>query len=99
MNNSAIRLFAVLVAMSAAHRATAEVIVANCTGMVNFDIYTFDTEEPVQEVALIGMAEVTVSDKSILLTGAFGTYEFDISVGTLYHNGTDTGVYCTYKRK
>ncbi|GGD41906.1 hypothetical protein [Sinisalibacter lacisalsi] len=75
---------------------SAETIIANCTGMLDFDIYTIDTSQSSQEVENIGMAEVTVEEEAILLTGEFGEYRFDLEAGTLYHNGSDTGVYCTY---
>jgi hypothetical protein len=71
-------------------------VTANCTGMFNLDVYTFDPALPTQDVANIGTAEVAFSDQAIVLTGAFGEYRFDLKVGTLYHNGSDTGVYCTY---
>jgi hypothetical protein len=80
------------------HLASADTIVANCTSMVDFDIYTIDTEEPTQEIALIGTAEVAIDEKNIVLTGDFGEYKFDLEVGTLYHNDSDTSIYCTYKR-
>lgn len=76
--------------------ATAGTITANCTGMMDFDIYTFDTEKEMQEINKIGMSKVEITDEAIVLTGDFGDYRFDLGVGTLYHNGTDTGIYCTY---
>jgi len=79
--------------------ASAESIVANCTGMVNFDIYTIDTQMASQEVENIGMSDTVIDDEAIVLTGDFGEYRFDLNVGTLYHNGSDTGVYCTYSTK
>ena len=42
-----------MVLLGSVHAGMAEKIVANCTGMVDFDIYTIDTEEPVQDVALV----------------------------------------------
>lgn len=74
----------------------AETITANCTGMLNLDIYTFDTALPKQDIIGIGPADVAITDQMIVLTGAFGEYRFDLKVGTLYHNGSDTGLYCTY---
>lgn len=86
--------------IGAASPSWSESIVANCTGMVNFDIYTIDTEESSQEIENIGLSEVSfVEDMEIVLTGDFGEYRFDRKVGTLYHNGSDTGVYCTYSTK
>ena len=76
--------------------ATAETITANCTGMLNFDIYNFDSKAPQQTVEGIGEANFELTEDAIILTGAFGEYRFDIEVGTLYHNGSDTGIYCTY---
>ena len=99
MNLLPLRNIAILMLCSVAPMSQAGTIVANCTGMVNLDIYTIDTEKQAQDVAIIGTSDVTITDKAILLTGAFGSYEFALDVGTLYHNGTDTGVYCTYKRK
>lgn len=75
----------------------AATVTANCTGMFNLDIYEIDTELSSQEVAGIGTAEVIWSEEDILLTGSFGSYRFDLKAGTLYHNDSDTGVYCTYK--
>jgi hypothetical protein len=76
--------------------ATAEIITANCTGMLNFDIYKFDSEAPQQMVEGIGEANFELIEDSIILTGVFGEYRFNIEAGTLYHNGSDTGIYCTY---
>ena len=42
-----------MVLLGSVHAAMAEKIEANCTGMIDFDIYTIDTEEPVQDIALI----------------------------------------------
>jgi hypothetical protein len=67
--------------------------------MVNFDIYTIDTQMASQEVENIGMSDTVIDDEAIVLTGDFGEYRFDLNVGTLYHNGSDTGVYCTYSTK
>jgi len=52
-----------------------------------------------QEVENIGMSDTVIDDEAIVLTGDFGEYRFDLNVGTLYHNGSDTGVYCTYSTK
>ena len=76
--------------------ASADVITANCTGMLNFDIYTFDTEKPTQEIENIGTAEFSMDEDFIYLRGTFGEYKFDLKAGTLYHNESDTSVYCTY---
>jgi len=81
------------------HMGWAENIVANCTGMLNLDIYTIDTEQATQDVENIGMADVMIDEEFIVLTGDFGEYKFDRNVGTLYHNGNDTSVYCTYSTK
>ena len=77
--------------------ALAGTVTANCTGMLNLDIYEIDTGRDTQDVAGIGASAVTVSEDEIVLTGAFGSYRFDLKAGTLYHNDSDTGVYCTYK--
>lgn len=77
--------------------ALAGTVTANCTGMLNLDIYEIDTGLAEQDVDGIGASEVTFSDEEIVLTGAFGSYRFDLKAGTLYHNDSDTGVYCTYK--
>jgi hypothetical protein len=77
-------------------RATAGTIVANCTGMVNFDIYRMDPDLPTQDVEGIGQSEFSRDESSIRLRGDFGEYRFDLKVGTLYLNDSDTGVYCTY---
>ena len=90
-------LFAVgLTALVTPGPVSAGTITANCTGMFNLDVYTFESTLPKQDVASIGSADVTISDQEIVLKGAFGEYRFDLKVGTLYHNGSDTGVYCTY---
>ncbi len=75
----------------------ADTVIANCTGMLNFDVYTIDTERPRQEIDGIGEAEVTMDEDFIYLDGSFGEYRFDLKAGTLYHNDSDTSVYCTYK--
>ena len=77
--------------------AAAGTITANCTGMLNLDIYRIESDQPTQDIDKIGPSQVTISDTEILLEGAFGTYRFDLKAGTLYQNGSDTGVYCTYK--
>ncbi len=87
---------AVLAGSMFAVSASAETITANCTGMLNFDIYNFDTEAPLQTVEGIGEANYERTEDAIILTGDFGEYRFDILLGTLYHNGSDTGIYCTY---
>ncbi|MYA87350.1 MAG: hypothetical protein F4X97_02650 [Boseongicola sp. SB0662_bin_57] len=88
-----------MVLLGSVHAGMAEKIEANCTGMVDFDIYTIDTEKPVQEIALIGKSTVAIDDEFIVLTGDFGEYKFDLNRGTLYRDGSDTGIYCTYSRK
>lgn len=85
-----------LAAGTAAAPSQAAIIVANCTGMVNFDIYNLDDDQPVQEVEGVGKAEYERNDDFILLRGAFGEMKFDLKAGTLYRNGSDTGIYCTY---
>ncbi len=87
-----------LVAWIVPAAAMAETITANCTGMFNLDVYEIDAAKPSQEVAGVGMADVTISDEAIVLTGSFGEMRFDLKVGTLYKNGSDTGIYCTYAR-
>lgn len=87
---------AVLAGSMFAVSASAETITANCTGMLNFDIYNFDSESPLQTIEGIGEANFELTEVDIILTGAFGEYRFNIVDGTLYHNGSDTGIYCTY---
>lgn len=77
--------------------AHADTITANCTGMLNLDRYEFDDDQPEQDVAGIGPSTFSIDDQEIRLLGDFGEYRFDLNVGTLYHNGTDTGLYCTYR--
>jgi hypothetical protein len=85
-------------AIVAGQAASAEIITANCTGMFNLDVYAIDASKPSQEVAGIGMAEVSINEEAIVLTGDFGEMRFDLKVGTLYKNGSDTGIYCTFAR-
>lgn len=88
---------AVAIAMSGpVATAAAATITANCTGMLNLDVYTFDPGLQTQEVAPLGTAEFSMTEDEIRLVGAFGVYRFDLKRGTLYHNDRDTGVYCTY---
>jgi len=87
-----------LVAAIAAPGAMAETITANCTGMFNLDVYVIDGAKPSQEVAGVGPAEVTINEEAIVLVGSFGEMRFDLKVGILYKNGSDTGIYCTYAR-
>lgn len=75
---------------------SSDIITANCTGMLDLNVYTFDPDLPKQDVEGIGSADFSMDDTMILLRGAFGTYRFDLKVGTLYHNDSDTGLYCTY---
>lgn len=77
--------------------AHADTITANCTGMLNLDRYEFDTDQPEQDVAGIGPSTFSIDEQEIRLVGDFGEYRFDLKVGTLYHNGSDTGLYCTYR--
>lgn len=79
--------------------AAADIVTANCTGMLDLDVYKFDTTLASQDIDGIGMADVTMDDDAIRLEGDFGTYVFDLNVGTLYHNDSDTGLYCTYKTR
>ena len=79
-----------MVLLGSVHAAMAEKIEANCTGMIDFDIYTIDTEEPIQDIALIGTSNVAIDDEFIILTGDFGEYKFDLNRGTLYRDGSDT---------
>ena len=81
------------------HSANAEIIEANCTGMLEFDIYEIDTDVAKQEIYKIGESEVSIDEEFIRLAGDFGEYRFDLNAGTLYHNDSDTGVYCTYSTK
>ncbi|MFZ9948385.1 MAG: hypothetical protein ACO3FX_02075 [Gemmobacter sp.] len=87
-----------LVAGMAAQGAMAETITANCTGMFNLDVYVIDAAKTSQEVAGVGLAEVTINEDAIVLMGSFGEMRFDLKVGTLFKNGSDTGIYCTYAR-
>lgn len=85
-----------LAALAFPLQASAATITANCTGMLNFDIYTIDTERATQEVEGIGTSEFSMDEKFIYLRGDFGEYKFDLKAGTLYLNDSDTSVYCTY---
>lgn len=91
-----IAFLATVVLTCAPHGARADVITANCTGMMDLNIYTFDTALPEQEVAGIGTGSFRIDDDAIVMTGTFGEYRFDRKVGTLYQDGRDTGLYCTY---
>lgn len=86
-----------LIWLTAPVPALANTVIANCTGMLNFDIYTIETDRPRQEIEGIGEAEVSMDEDFIYLHGDFGEYRFDLKAGTLYHNDSDTSVYCTYK--
>jgi hypothetical protein len=77
--------------------ASATTITANCTGMLDLNIYEIDPTLETQEVEGIGLSTITKSDDEIRLAGDFGEYRFDLKAGTLYHNDSDTGLYCTYK--
>ena len=96
LRNLAVANVAALAILALPGASAAATVTANCTGMLDFDIYSFDTEKPVQDVNKIGTANFQMDDKAIVLTGKFGEYRFDLKVGTLYHNGSDTGIYCTY---
>ena len=96
LSRSQLALCAGLAFLNLGGQASAGTIKANCTGMLNFDIYTFDSEKESQDVQGIGTSQFTQADGFITLVGDFGEYKFDLSAGTLYLNGNDTGVYCTY---
>lgn len=96
LSRSNVALCASLAFLTLAGQAWAGTITANCTGMLNFDIYTFDSEKDSQDVKGIGASQYTQTDDFITLVGDFGEYKFDLAAGTLYLNGNDTGVYCTY---
>ena len=85
-----------LAATLAAGAAWSDMLTANCTGMLDVNVYKIDLALGTQVVDGIGDAVVTVSEDAILLDGAFGQYRFDRKVGTLYHDEKDTGLYCTY---
>lgn len=76
--------------------ALADIVTANCTSMLDFDIYKFDTNQAEQTIDGIGDSEFSMDESEIVLVGDFGEYRFDLDVGTLYHNDSDTSVYCTY---
>ncbi len=86
-----------LAILAPAAPAAADVVTADCTGMLNHDIYRIDPDLPQQEIEGLGPAEVEIVDGQIRVTGSFGEYRFDLRVGTLYHDGRDTGLYCTYR--
>lgn len=88
-----------MVGMVWAGAAPADIVTANCTGMLDLDIYTFDTTLDRQDIAGIGLADFTMDEDAIRLEGDFGSYRFDLNAGTLYHNDSDTGLYCTYKTR
>lgn len=79
-------------------QASAQTLIANCTGMIDLNIYQIDMDKPSQNVDGIGQSEVVIDEDKILLQGKFGEYRFDRKVGTLYHNDSDTGIYCTYSQ-
>ncbi len=76
--------------------AWSQTVTANCTGMLDVNIYKIDLALGTQVVDGIGDAVVTVTEQAIILEGTFGQYRFDRTVGTLYHDDKDTGLYCTY---
>lgn len=92
------RLACVIALLAVVPSARAEVLEANCTGMLNLDIYRIDTELPVQQVEGIGEAKLEMDEAAIVLTGTFGEYRFDRQAGTLYIDGRDSGIYCTWSR-
>jgi len=92
-----IALAASLVVLALPAPALAGSITANCTGMLDLDVYTFDSEQPTQEVGKLGTARFLMTADEIRLEGTFGVYRFDLKNGTLYHNDRDTGLYCTYR--
>ena len=93
---SPIRIVPFLLLAAFPSAALAETVEANCTGMFDLDIYQIDLEQPQQEIAGLGQAEVTVTEEAIIAKGGFGEYRFDRKVGTLYVDGSDSGLYCTY---
>ncbi|SFZ86871.1 hypothetical protein SAMN02983003_4066 [Devosia enhydra] len=93
---TALRLVPFLLLAALPTAALAETVEANCTGMFDLDIYQIDLDLPRQEIEGLGEADVTVTDESIVAKGGFGEYRFDRKVGTLYVDGSDSGIYCTY---
>lgn len=91
---SAVGLF---ILMSPTVASAAETVTANCTGMLDLNVYEFDPTLATQEIEGIGNAGFVMNSDEIRLSGDFGEYRFDLKAGTLYHNGNDTGLYCTYK--
>ena len=82
-----------------ASQAISGVVIANCTGMVDFDIYKIDEDLLEQDVNIIGISKVKFEENFIILTGSYGEVKFDLKLGTLYRNGSDTGIYCTYSHE
>ncbi len=81
------------------NQAISGIVVANCTGMVDFDIYKIDEDLPEQDINIIGKSKVKFEENFIILTGAYGEVKFDLKLGTLFQNGSDTGIYCTYSNE
>ena len=73
------------------------IITANCTGMMDLEIYNFNPAEELQVVPGYGEVKLVLSEEFITLSGEFGQKRFDLKAGTLYFNDSDTGLYCTYK--
>ncbi len=74
-------------------------MIANCTGMVDFDIYKIDEDLLEQDINIIGKSKVKFQENVIILTGSYGEVKFDLKLGTMYRNGSDTGIYCTYSNE
>ena len=67
--------------------------------MVDFDIYKIDEDLLEQDIAIIGKSKVKFQENVIILTGSYGEVKFDLKLGTMYRNGSDTGIYCTYSNE
>ena len=80
-------------------QAISGVVIANCTGMVDFDIYKIDEDLLEQDINIIGKSKVKFQENVIILTGSYGEVKFDLKLGTMYRNGSDTGIYCTYSNE
>ena len=80
-------------------QAISGVVIANCTGMVDFDIYKIDEDLLEQDINIIGKSKVNFQENVIILTGSYGEVKFDLKLGTMYRNGSDTGIYCTYSNE
>ena len=62
----------------------ANIITANCTGMMDLEIYTFNPVEELQVVPGYGEVTFALSEEFITLSGEFGQKRFDLKAGTLY---------------